>query len=409
MDASPLTVVILTREYPPAVYGGAGVHVDYLSRELAKRVPLEVRRFGHRGASAPPGGPGVLGYEPWAELAGAAPYAGALQTMSVDLAMAAGMEGAGIAHSHTWYANFAGHLAKLLYGIPHVMTTHSLEPLRPWKAEQLGPGGYAASSFCERTAIEGADAVIAVSAEMRRDVLRCYPTVDASRVHVIHNGIDPDEYRPDPGAGALKKYGVDPMKPSVVFVGRITRQKGLIHLLRAAEDVAPAAQLVLCAGAPDTPEIARETEEAVERLRSGRTGVIWIDRMLEKREVIQILSHASVFVCPSVYEPLGIVNLEAMACEAPVVATATGGIPEVVEDGVTGLLVPFEPADSPVPAPKDPAAFAAAIAERVNRLLRDPELARRMGRAGRKRALDRFSWPAIADRTLELYRSLIAD
>ena len=407
VDASSLNVVILTREYPPAVYGGAGVHVDYLSRELAKRVPLEVRRFGRGGGPGPPRGPEVRGYEPWPELAGPGPLAGVLQTMSVDLAMSSGMEGAGIAHSHTWYANFAGHLAKLLYGIPHVMTTHSLEPLRPWKAEQLGVGGYAVSSYCERTAIEAADAVIAVSGEMRGDVLRCYPHVDASRVHVIHNGIDPHEYRPDPGTDVLERHGIDPGAPSVVFVGRITRQKGLVHLLRAAELFDPGAQLVLCAGAPDTPEIATETTEAVERLRATRGGVCWIDRMLEKREVIQILSHASVFVCPSVYEPLGIVNLEAMACEAPVVATATGGIPEVVEDGVTGLLVPFEPSDDIVPAPRDPAGFAAAIAERVNILLRDPDLARRMGKAGRRRAMERFSWTAIADRTVELYRSLV--
>jgi starch synthase len=287
------------------------------------------------------------------------------------------------------------------------MTTHSLEPLRPWKAEQLGAGGYAVSSFCERTAIEAADAVIAVSGEMRRDVLRCYPQVDASRVHVIHNGIDPDEYRPDPGTDVLERYGIDPKAPSVVFVGRITRQKGVSYLLRAAELFDPGAQLVLCAGAPDTAEIAHETQQDVGRLRDARGGVIWIDRMLEKREVIQILSHASVFVCPSVYEPLGIVNLEAMACEAPVVTTATGGIPEVVEDGVTGLLVPFEPSDAPMPAPRDPAAFAAAISERVNILLRDPDLARRMGKAGRERAVSRFSWTAIADRTLELYRSLV--
>jgi alpha-maltose-1-phosphate synthase len=407
VDVDSLNVVILTREFPPDVYGGAGVHVDYLARVLARRVALEVRRFGPPGAPSPPGGPVVRGYEPWSELTGPAPYTGALQTMSVDLAMAAAMEGATLVHSHTWYANLAGHLAKLLYGIPHVMTTHSLEPLRPWKAEQLGPGGYAVSSFCERTAIEAADGVIAVSAEMRRDVLRSYPRVEASRVHVIHNGIDPDEYRPDPGTDVLERNGIDPGAHSVVFVGRITRQKGLAHLLDAAELFDPEAQLVLCAGAPDTPEIAAETRRAVERLRTLRRGVVWIERMLEKPEVIQILSHASVFVCPSVYEPLGIVNLEAMACEAPVVATATGGIPEVVEEGVTGLLVPFEPAPSIVPSPKDPAAFAEAIAERVNMLLANTQLARRMGRAGRRRALRQFSWSAIADRTVELYRSLL--
>jgi starch synthase len=348
----------------------------------------------------------VHAHRPWAALRSPAPHATALEAVSVDLAMAAGVEGADLVHSHTWYANLAGHLAKLLYAIPHVATVHSLEPMRAWKAEQLG-GGYAVSSFCERTALEAADAIVAVSAEMARDVLACYPAIEPARVHVIHNGIDADEYRPDPGTDVLEAHGVDPAVPSVVFVGRITRQKGLAHLIEAAPAIDPRAQLVLCAGAPDTPELGAEIAAAVERLRAERGNVVWIEQMLAKREVIQLLSHASVFVCPSIYEPLGIVNLEAMACEAPVVATRTGGIPEVVEDGVTGLLVPFEPGDDGLRTPRDPAAFAAAIAQRVNELLADPERAARLGKAGRQRAVDHFAWPAIAARTVELYRSLL--
>jgi starch synthase len=302
----------------------------------------------------------------------------------------------------------AGHLAKLLYRIPHVATTHSLEPLRPWKAEQTGAGGYALSSFCERTALEHADAIVAVSWAMRDDILKCYPAVDPDRVEVIHNGIDPEEYRPDRATDVLDRHGVDPGRPSVVFVGRITRQKGITHLLDAALRIDPAAQLVLCAGAPDTADIGRETEEKMRMVRGGRPpgSVIWLDRMLPKGEVIQLLSHASVFVCPSVYEPLGIVNLEAMACEAPVVATATGGIPEVVEDGVTGHLVPFEPRDA-AGTPADPARFARDIADGVNDLLADPDRARRWGRAGRHRVLEGFTWNAVADRTVELYRRLL--
>jgi starch synthase len=324
--------------------------------------------------------------------------------MSIDLTMAAGAEGADVVHSHTWYANLGGHLAKLVHDIPHVATVHSLEPLRPWKAEQLG-GGYALSSFCERVGLEGADAVIAVSEGMRRDILDSYPAIPAERVRVIYNGIDAEEYHSDRGSDVLERHGVDESRPSVVFVGRITRQKGVPYLLEAAREFDEGAQLVLCAGAPDTPEIGAEVEERVDRLREERGNVIWLDQMLPKADVIQLLSHATVFVCPSIYEPLGIVNLEAMACEAPVVATATGGIVEVVQDGVTGLLVPFEPATGAI-EPRDPAAFAHAIAERVNALVADPERAAAMGRAGRERAVAEFDWSAIAAQTSELYRSL---
>jgi alpha-maltose-1-phosphate synthase len=320
--------------------------------------------------------------------------------------MTAGAEGADIVHSHTWYANLAGHLAKLVYGIPHVVTVHSLEPLRPWKAEQLG-GGYALSSWCERVALEGADAVIAVSEGMKRDVLAAYPAVDPARVRVIYNGIDTDEYRPVGGLDVLERHGIDAGRPVVLFVGRITRQKGVPYLVDAALSFAPEAQLVLCAGAPDTPEIGAEVSRGVERLRAERANVVWIDEFLPKPDLIQLLSHATVFACPSIYEPLGIVNLEAMACEAAVVATATGGIVEVVQDGVTGLLVPFEPSDPPAIEPRDPAAFSAAIASRVNELLADPARAEAMGRAGRERAVSAFSWPSIAADTVSVYRSLV--
>ncbi len=397
-------VALLTREYPPEVYGGAGVHVEYLARELARLVELTVHAWGAERAPAA-GGPAVVSYRPWAALAGSEPSRAALQALSVDLAMAAGTGEANVVHSHTWYTNLGGHLARLVHGIPHVATVHSLEPMRPWKAEQLG-GGYAVSSFAERTGLEGADAIIAVSAEMRRDLLRCYPAIDPARVSVIHNGIDTDEYRPDPATDMLGRYGIDPGRPAVVFVGRITRQKGLAHLLAAAALFDPACQLVLVAGSPDTPEIAAEIER-IERLRAGRGGVVWLSERVARHELIQILSHASVFVCPSVYEPLGIVNLEAMACEAPVVATATGGIPEVVVDGVTGLLVPFEPRDDGSREPVDPAAFVHAIAARIAELLDDPERARAFGRAGRVRAVEQFSWAAIALQTVALYRRLL--
>jgi starch synthase len=392
-----MRVDLLTREYPPEVYGGAGVHVEYLARELRRLVEVRVHCMG-----APRDEPGVTAYDAPAGLAGAN---AALRTFGTDLSMAAGCEGSDLVHSHTWYANLAGHVAKLLYGVPHVVSAHSLEPLRPWKAEQLG-GGYALSSWAERTAVEGADAVIAVSAGMRDDVLRCYPAVEPDRVHVVHNGIDTQQYRPDHGTDVLARLGIDPDRPSVVFVGRITRQKGLPHLLRAALSLDPSVQLVLCAGAPDTEEILAEVTVLVDELRRDRDGVVWVQQMLPKPEVVQVLSHATVFACPSVYEPMGIVNLEAMACEVPVVATATGGIPEVVADGETGLLVSIEQLADGSGTPHDPAAFEADLAARLGELVADPDRARAMGEAGRRRAVEHFSWPAIATRTLDLYRSL---
>jgi starch synthase len=392
-----MRVDLLSREYPPDVYGGAGVHVEHLAHELRRLCDVRVRCFG-----ADRDEPGVSGYRIPGGLESAN---AALQVLGVDLEMAAGCEGADLVHSHTWYANLAGHVAKLLHGVPHVVTTHSLEPLRPWKAEQLG-GGYAISSWAERTAILAADAIVAVSEGMRRDVLSSYPDVDPDRIAVLHNGIDTTRYAPDSRTDVLSRFGFDPDRPSVVFVGRITRQKGLPYLLRAARSFDPAAQLVLCAGAPDTPEIAAEVETLVADLRAERDGVIWISQMLPRPEVVQILSHATVFVCPSVYEPMGIVNLEAMACEAAVVATATGGIPEVVADGETGLLVTIEQAADGTGTPVDPSRFVADYADRVNAVLADPARAAAMGKAGRERAVEFFSWPKIAERTYDLYRRL---
>lgn len=380
-----MRVGLLSREYPPDVYGGAGVHVEFLARELAALVDLEVHCWGEgRGV-------GVVRHRPWSVLDGSND---ALRTFSVDLAMAAALEGRELVHSHTWYANLAGHVAKLLYGIPHVVTAHSLEPLRPWKAEQLG-GGYALSGWAERTAIETADAVIAVSGAMRDDILACYPALDPARVHVVHNGIDTRLYRPDHGTDALTRHGIDPTRPYVLFVGRITRQKGVPHLLRAVRDVDPGAQVVLCAGAPDTPEIDREFQELFEELRRVRAGVFWIPQMLPRTEVIQLLTHAAVFACPSVYEPLGIVNLEAMACGTPVVASRVGGIPEVVDDGRTGLLVD---------ADDD---FESGLARALDTVLGDPDAARRMGEAGRARAVGEFGWDAVARRTAGLYEEIL--
>jgi starch synthase len=399
---------VLTREYPPHVYGGAGVHVAELVRALRGRDGLEVRV---RAFDEPVPEPGTTGYAVPETLTGAN---AALRTLGVDLAMADAVarEGADLVHSHTWYANLGGHLAGLLAGIPHVVTAHSLEPLRPWKAEQLG-GGYRISSFAERTAYESAAAVIAVSAGMRADVLASYPQVDPARVHVVHNGIDAVLWQPDRGPAArsvLTDRGIDPDAPTVVFLGRITRQKGLPYLLRALRELPPHVQVVLLAGAPDTPEIEQEVVGLVEELRATRPGaapVHWIPEMLPRREVIAVLSHATVFLCPSVYEPLGIVNLEAMACELPVVATATGGIPEVVVHGETGWLVPIEQVQDGTGTPVDEDRFVADLAAAVVEAVADPERAAAMGRAGRRRAVEEFSWDTVAERTLEVYRAVL--
>ncbi|WP_432033781.1 glycogen synthase [Streptomyces antibioticus] len=384
-----MRVGLLTREYPPDVYGGAGVHVEFLAREVRRLVDLDVHCWGE--GTVKERAEGVRRHRPWSALDGSND---ALRTFSVDLAMAAALEGRDLVHSHTWYAALAGHLAKELYGVPHVVTAHSLEPLRPWKAEQLG-GGYALSSWAERTAVEAADAVIAVSSAMREDILACYPTLAPDRVRVVHNGIDTGLYRPDHGTDALTRIGLDPDRPFVLFVGRITRQKGVPQLLRAVRDIDPAAQVVLCAGAPDTPEIEQEFRDLFAALSRARDGVHWIPRMLPRPEVIQLLTHAAVFVCPSVYEPLGIVNLEAMACGTPVVASRVGGIPEVVEDGVTGTLVTVDEE------------FETGLARALDALLGDPEAGRRMGEAGRARAVGEFGWDAVARRTVALYEEIL--
>ncbi|WP_068323958.1 glycogen synthase [Janibacter terrae] len=395
-----MRVDILSKEYPPAVYGGAGVHVAELTRALRERgdIDVRVRCFGD-----PRDEGGTTGYADPPGLVGANP---ALTTMGVDLAMAADCGGADLVHSHTWYANFAGHTASLLHGVPHVVSAHSLEPLRPWKAEQLG-GGYALSSWVERTAYEAAAGVIAVSHGMRADILRSYPSIDPERVHVVHNGIDAQLWRAQPDEEVVRRHGVDPDRPSVVFVGRITRQKGLPHLLRAARELPPEVQLVLCAGAPDTPEILAEVEALMSDLRASRDGVVWIREMLPRAEVIALLTAGAVFACPSVYEPLGIVNLEAMACGLPVVATATGGIPEVVVDGGTGWLVPIEQVQDGTGAPVDADRFESDLAAALTDALSDPARAAERGRAGRQRAVEHFSWGSIGERTLEVYSAVL--
>ncbi len=383
-----MRVAILTREFPPDVYGGAGVHVDFLVRELRRLVDVEVHCMGEPREGA------VAHSEDDPRLVGANP---ALRILAADLEITAGVSDPELVHSHTWYANMAGHWAKLLYAVPHVVTAHSLEPQRPWKAEQLG-GGYRLSSWAERTAYEAADAVVAVSNGMRADILAAYPSLDPARVHVIHNGIDAEFYRPDPGTDVLERLGVDRGRPYVAFVGRITRQKGVPHLLRAGLMLDPDISLVLLAGAADTPELKAETDQAIDDLRSARSGVFLVSEMLPREDVRQVLTHALAFVCPSVYEPLGIVNLEAMACETAVVASRVGGIPEVVAEGDTGLLVDWTPGD--------PAGFEERLAAAVNQLARDPGQARRMGLAGRERAVREFGWDAVAARTVELYSSL---
>ena len=387
-----MRVAILTKEYPPEVYGGAGVHVEFLAHEM-RQVPgveVDVHAFGAGRDEA-----GVTSYEVPAALSGAN---AALQTLGVDLEIAARLSDADVLHSHTWYANFAGVVGSLLHGAPHVLSAHSLEPSRPWKAEQLG-GGYRVSSWAEREGYLQAQAIVAVSARMKDEILGAYPFVEPERVHVIYNGIDTTLYRPvdDPSVG--ERYGVDPSRPTVVFVGRITRQKGVDHLLAAAASFDPEVQLVFCAGAPDTPEIAAETEAAVASLAETRTGVIWIREHLPRDQVVALLTQATVFVCPSVYEPLGIVNLEAMACGTAVVASDVGGIPEVVVDGTTGTLVHFDEADT--------AGFRERFAAAVNDLCRDPAKAAAWGEAGRTRAVDDFGWAAIARQTVELYRTLL--
>src|SRR6202045_2773797 len=387
-----MRVAMMTREYPPEVYGGAGVHVTQLVAQLRHLCEVDVHCMG-----APR--PGVFVHQPDPALKGANP---ALSTLSADLNMVNGASDATVVHSHTWYTGLAGHLAALLYGIPHVLTAHSLEPLRPWKAEQLG-GGYRVSSWVERTAIEAADAVIAVSSGMREDVLSTYGALDPARVHVVRNGIDTEVWyptAPTPGESVLEELGVDREKPLVAFVGRITRQKGVAHLVAAAHRFSPDLQLVLCAGAPDTPEIAAEVTDAVQNLSRERTGVFWVREMLPIGKIREILSAATVFVCPSVYEPLGIVNLEAMACATAVVASDVGGIPEVVDDGVTGSLVHYEADDA--------AGYQARIAKAVNALIADPERAERYGRAGRQRCIAEFSWAQIAQQTLEIYQKVCA-
>ena len=395
-----MRVDILTREYPPNIYGGAGVHVAELVRALRDRgdIDARVRAFGEPVVEE-----GTTGYADLPDLGAANP---AVRTMGVDLAMATDCVGADLVHSHTWYANFGGHVASLLGGMPHVVSAHSLEPMRPWKAEQLG-GGYRVSSFMERTAYEAADAVIAVSEGMRQDVLRSYPAIDPERVKVVHNGIDSQLWQRHRDHDVVRRHGVDPDSKSVIFVGRITRQKGLPYLLRAAARLPADVQLVLCAGAPDTPEIMAEVTALMDELKATREGVVWIPEMLPRGEVIALLSAATVFACPSIYEPLGIVNLEAMACELPVVATATGGIPEVVVDGETGWLVPIDQLQDGSGIPLDADTFVADLAAALTDAVSDPARADAMGLAGRQRAVGSFSWATIGERTNQVYLEVL--
>jgi starch synthase len=392
----------VTKEFPPEIYGGAGVHVAELSRVLAKHVDLQVRAFG-APRDADYHGAAVTSYSVPEDLGAAN---AAVQTLGVDLRIVPDVAGADLVHSHTWYANMAGHLASLLHGIPHVLSAHSLEPLRPWKAEQLG-GGYALSSWVEKTAYEAAAAIIAVSEGMRQDILRSYPEVDPAKVKVVHNGIDVSLWNRDENDDVIRTLGIDPARPSVVFVGRNTRQKGVPYLLRAAAKLPADVQLVLCLGAADTPELAAETARLIEELQSQRSGVVLIERMLPRNELIQVLSHATAFACPSIYEPLGIVNLEAMACGAAVVASATGGIPEVVSHGETGLLVDLEQVTDGTGTPLDPEKFVSEFAAALTEVVSDPERARAMGQAGRKRAEEHFSWESITQTTLDVYRSVL--
>jgi alpha-maltose-1-phosphate synthase len=399
-----MKALLLTNEYPPHVYGGAGVHVDYLSRELAKLMQVEVRCFGSQRADAD--NLQVRGFaldaseftcpNPLQSVFGAVQRCTSFNSTNID---------ADLVHCHTWYSHWGGILAKLNYGIPLVITVHSLEPLRPWKREQLG-GGYDFTVWLEKTAMEMADAVIAVSRETKADIERLF-NIRPERLHVIYNGIDLAEYRKVETTAALTKYGIDPAKPFVLFVGRITRQKGIVHLVRAIEYMQPDFQVVLCAGAPDTPEIGREMQQAVANASSQRAGVIWIREMVDKATVYELYSHAAVFCCPSIYEPFGIINLEAMACETAVVASAVGGIKEVVVDGETGFLVPLDQMQESPFEPRNPEQFARDLAARINELMANPELRERFGRAGRRRAEEKFSWSAIAQETRQLYSSLL--
>jgi starch synthase len=396
-------VLFLTNEYPPHIYGGAGVHVGYLTHELAKTMPVEVRCFGDQRVEK--GNLKVTGFEldtsgftcpePLKSAFGAVRRCTDFNTTNID---------ADIVHCHTWYSHFGGILAKKNYGIPLVITVHSLEPLRPWKREQLG-GGYEFSLWIEKTALEMADAIIAVSGETKRDIERLFD-VDPAHVHVIHNGIDLKEYYRVDSTDALKRHGIDPRKPYLLFVGRITRQKGIIHLVRAIQYMDPDFQIVLCAGAPDTPEIAREMKTAVESATKKRSDVIWIAGMVDRKAVTELYSHAAVFCCPSIYEPFGIINLEAMACETAVVASAVGGIKEVVVDGETGFLVPLEQMKESPFEPLDPAKFSRDLAAKINQLMGDIKLREKFGKAGRKRAEEKFSWSAVAQKTKALYETL---
>jgi len=402
-----MRVGLFTREYPPLVYGGAGVHVDYLSRELARKIEVEVHCWGPQQLDE--GNLQVRGAEPWPEITNGTEgkFKGALEAFSLNLTQVKALQRIDVVHTHTWYVSMAGFLAKKLYGVPFVLTTHSLEPLRAWKAEQLG-SGYAMSSWMERTAILDADAIIAVSNGTKADIQAAYPDVDPNRIHVIYNGIDLAEYQKTAETKALTDYGVDPAVPYVLFVGRITRQKGVTHLVDAIRYLSSDVQVVLCAGAPDTPEIAAELRQKVEAARAHHPRIVWIEKMVTKQEAIQLYSHARVFCCPSVYEPFGIINLEAMACRAPVVASATGGIKEVVVDGATGYLVPFD--QDPVTSfPRNPERFALDLAARLNQMLEDPERCRKFGEAGRRRVEDVFSWTAIAQQTIHLYDQLIGE
>ena len=400
-----MRVGLFTREYPPQVYGGAGVHVDYLSRELAKEIEVEVHCWGPQNSDE--ANLHVRGAEPWSEITEGTEgkFKGALEAMSLNLTQVKALQGIDIVHTHTWYVSMAGFLAKKLYGVPFVLTTHSLEPLRAWKAEQLG-SGYAMSSWMERTAILDADAIVAVSKGTKADILRAYPEVDPERIHVIYNGIDLAEYQKTSDTTALVEFGVDLAVPYILFVGRITRQKGVTHLVDAIRHLPADTQVVLCAGAPDTPEIAAEMRQMVDEARRHHPRIVWIEKMVTKPQAIQLYSNCQVFCCPSVYEPFGIINLEAMACRAPVVASAVGGIKEVVVEGETGYLVPFD--QDPVTSfPTDPEKFARDLAARLNQMLQDPEKCRQFGDAGRKRVEDIFSWTAIAHQTIELYERLI--